>query len=195
VVYQHNRRHVKLISRAASKLSDAQRERRETVDVAREVVNSDTWDPIHYLQPSAIARDVKRTADRLETAADDALATRQFTALANTSGALLRSHELRGRLSGAIADTTHVNVRVDVAALGNRVLDALSDSPDERERVAMSLLRGNGPSLPGVDLGLAQPPPAALAAPEPSPGPAPEKSGPDATMTPAAGELRPRRKT
>jgi hypothetical protein len=64
-VYNHNTAHVKLISRAAMKLSDAQRERKEQLATARAVLHDPDWDAQAYLLPAASAGIFLRRPDGL----------------------------------------------------------------------------------------------------------------------------------
>jgi hypothetical protein len=50
-LHNHNSRHVRMIARAAAKLSDAQRERKDQVETARAVVERQDWDA-HGLSPA-----------------------------------------------------------------------------------------------------------------------------------------------
>jgi len=148
--YRHRNQHIKSIVRAARKLSDSARIQREKIDLAKSVLKGDI-DPQAYFSPAEIARDVKKTSDRLDDAADDAHKTRQHSALASLSGALVRTHELRAKMGGSIQDKTEITVSVALSDVHQR-LDALIGAPtDNRQTTARGLLGLLPPSdpLPG----------------------------------------------
>jgi hypothetical protein len=80
--YDHRKRHVQLLSRAARRISEGAQQSRDQVAVAKAVVVGN-FDAIGYLQPAAIAKDIKTTSDRLETAAADAAHAKLYTPLAS----------------------------------------------------------------------------------------------------------------
>ena len=65
ILASHHRRHVKLIDRAAGRLSDAQRMRRERIDLSKAVL-AGTVDPQAYFSPASIAQDLAKTSKRLD---------------------------------------------------------------------------------------------------------------------------------
>ena len=136
---RHARYHVKAIARAVRKLSDHARLQRKKVDTAQAVLR-DEVDPVSFFGPAEIARDVSKTEKRLDIAADDAFSTRQHSALASLSSALLRSHELRAKMGGSIRPDVEVNISLGLEQLHGR-LDQLVGAPTgDRQNTARSLL-------------------------------------------------------
>jgi hypothetical protein len=170
-VYNHNTAHVKLISRAATKLSDAQRERKEQLATARAVLHDPDWDAQAYLLPAAISRDIFTTSRRLDLAAEDAFETRQHASLAQLSAQLLRSSELRGKLGGTISDASQVALQVNIGQLTSKVVEAMESDPEKRREVALTLL-GRDASASPLDLGVI---------PDPAPSSSPSSPAPQAS--------------
>jgi hypothetical protein len=146
--YEHRKRHIQLVDRAANKLSDGQRMQHKSVKLARAVIAGETVDPIQYFGPQQIAEDLKKTSDRLHTAADDALLEKQHSSLASLSSALIRATEVRGKMGGSIAEKTEFNVNLSIQDLHQRLDGLLANPADNRQDAARALL------------GLAPPPPA-----------------------------------
>ena len=138
ILASHHRRHVKLIDRAAGRLSDAQRMRRERIDLSKAVL-AGTVDPQAYFSPASIAQDLAKTSKRLDSAADEAFLDGEHNALAALSNSLLRSHELRGRLGGSIA-TAEVSVTVSLQDLHARLDNVLAIPAGDRQASARALL-------------------------------------------------------
>jgi hypothetical protein len=156
-LHNHNSRHVRMIARAAAKLSDAQRERKDQVETARAVVERQDWDAMAYLQPSAISKDIFRTSQRLDAAAETAFIDREHASLAQLSAQLLRSSELRGRLGGTISDASQVALQVNIGQLTSKVVEAMESDPEKRRSVALTLMGGPAPASaldPVLDLGV-----------------------------------------
>jgi len=154
--YRHASEHVGPVKRAVQKLSDSYNQKQDELRVAKAVLD-DEIDPQFYLSTASIVRDIRRTAGRLEGAADYAHGSRQFTALATVSGQLLRSHELRAKLGGAITDSTQINIKVNVEQLGAKMLDALAEDSEGRRRAAAALFTTPmGELSVGPDLGISQ---------------------------------------
>jgi hypothetical protein len=175
-LHNHNSRHVRMIARAAAKLSDAQRERKDQVETARAVVERQDWDAMAYLQPSAISKDIFRTSQRLDAAAETAFIDREHASLAQLSAQLLRSSELRGRLGGTISDASQVALQVNIGQLTSKVVEAMESDPEKRRSVALSLMGGPAPASaldPVLDLGVI-------------PAPAPPQAPPEEPTSPQA---------
>ncbi|RPJ41042.1 MAG: hypothetical protein EHM21_13750 [Chloroflexi bacterium] len=146
-VARHKRLHLGSVKRAARKLSDSDKMVRSQLKLARDVL-ADKIDPQSYFSAAAIAQDVKKTSDRLDDAADDAHRTKQHSALASLSGALVRTHELRAKMGGSIRPETEINISIGLEQLHGR-LDALIGAPtDNRQTTARGLLGLTPPSDP-----------------------------------------------
>ena len=120
------------------------------MDLAKAVL-ADKVDPQAYFGPAALAQDIARTAGRLEVASDDALQTRQYSALAGLSSSLLRSHELRGKLGGTIAPEGQVNLSIAVQTVTDRLQPLLASAQPDRAQAARSLL--GLPAITSPDFG------------------------------------------
>ena len=120
---------------------------RKQIRLAKAVLE-DKIDPQAYFGPAQLAQDIKRTSDRLETAADDALETKQHSSLASLSGALIRAHELRGKLGGSIRDAGEVNFTITLGELHQRLDGILGTDQGDRHAAARSLL-GLAADAPG----------------------------------------------
>jgi hypothetical protein len=153
----HNAAHVRLLTRAAAKLSDAQRERRDQIETAKAVLHDPDWDAQAFLMPASISKDIFRTSQRLDLAAETAFIDREHASLAQLSAQLLRSAELRGKLGGTISDGAQLAVQVNVNALTTKVVEAMEQDPEKRRSVALTLLGGTAPASaldPVLDLGV-----------------------------------------
>ena len=154
ILASHNRRHVRLIDRAAGRLSDAQRMRRERIDLSKAVLAGEV-DPQAYFGPAALAADLQKTSARLDLAADEAFVDGEHSALAALSNSLLRAVEIRGKLGGSIADRTELNVTVSLSDLHARLDGILVRPGADRQLAARDLLGLPTPSsASGLDGGV-----------------------------------------
>jgi hypothetical protein len=206
----HNAAHVRLLTRAAAKLSDAQRERRDQIETAKAVLHDPDWDAQAFLMPASISKDIFRTSQRLDLAAETAFIDREHASLAQLSAQLLRSAELRGKLGGTISDGAQLAVQVNVNALTTKVVEAMEQDPEKRRSVALTLLGGTAPAS-ALDLGVTPDPapssspssPASQASPEepvqaeaePSPLPKPPPPPQDGPKRPAKARTAAKPKT
>ena len=154
ILASHHRRHIKLIDRAATRLSDAQRLRRERIDLSKAVLKGEV-DPQAYFGPAALAADLQKTSVRLDLAADEAFVDGEHSALSALSNSLLRAVEIRGRLGGSIADKNEINLNVTIADLHQKLDGVLTRPGVDRQLAARDLLGLPSPDpaqSPGVDV-------------------------------------------
>ena len=137
---RHRRTHMAGVSRAAAKLSDAERMLRQRQKLARDVLADKAVDPAVYFGPAALAQDIQKTSARLDLAADDAFLSREHSSLAALSNSLLRAVEIRGKLGGSIADRTEVSLTVSLNDLHARLDNVLAAPAIDRQGSARALL-------------------------------------------------------
>lgn len=137
---QHYRLHVNIQNRAIRKLSDHERAIKERIKLSNAVLKGEAVDPVVFFSPSEIARDVSKTVVRLDVAATESLVDNDRQSLAQLSNSLLRAHELRGKLGGAIKSDQDINISVAVGQVTARLDAVLSDPAVNRAAAARQLL-------------------------------------------------------
>ena len=189
--YQHRRRHVRPVERAARKLSDADRMVRKQIRLAKDVLE-DKIDPQAYFGAASLANDIHKTEQRLDVAADQAFLAHQHVSLAQLSNGLLRSAELRGKLGGLLERQQELNITVSLGELHQRLDEVLPLPPADRQNAARALL-GMAPmpisSAANADA-FVQPPGSPIIEHEPAAGRSDEPAAPAASSEEPAPHVR-----